>query len=286
MAGTLPGDVVTLSGGTATFADKNVGTGKTVTLTGAVLGGADAGNYMLGSVDTTTADITAAPVTVTAANKSKTVGAPDPALTYTVTTGAVFSGDSFSGELTRTAGETVGTYPITQGTLALSSNYSLDFVPATLTITPATSWMPVWRFRSNNMVGSYLWTPDPNEKASIIANLSTSWTYEGQAFLINTANPLNSNAMWRFRNKQDWTYFYTADPNEKNNLVTNLSATWALEGPAWKVSRTPTPMPVWRFRCLKNSTHLWTSDPNEKLTIENTLKSTYALEGIAYYLAQ
>ncbi len=31
------GDVVTLSGGTATFADKNVGTGKTVTLTGAVL---------------------------------------------------------------------------------------------------------------------------------------------------------------------------------------------------------------------------------------------------------
>ncbi len=31
VAGTLTGDVVTLSGGTATFADKNVGTGKTVT---------------------------------------------------------------------------------------------------------------------------------------------------------------------------------------------------------------------------------------------------------------
>ena len=35
----------TLTGGTATFDNKNVGTGKTVTLTGATLTGADAGNY-------------------------------------------------------------------------------------------------------------------------------------------------------------------------------------------------------------------------------------------------
>ena len=54
VAGTLPGDVVTLSGGTATFADKNVGTGKTVTLTGATLGGADAGNYALSVAPITT----------------------------------------------------------------------------------------------------------------------------------------------------------------------------------------------------------------------------------------
>src|SRR5207244_348324 len=45
------------------------------------------------------------------------------------------SGDSFSGSLSRDAGENVGTYAITQGSLALSSNYNLTYVGANLTIT-------------------------------------------------------------------------------------------------------------------------------------------------------
>src|SRR5207237_1902132 len=61
VASSFPGtilltDVVTFTGGTATFNNKNVGTGKTVTLAGATLAGADAGNYNLLSVNTTTAD--------------------------------------------------------------------------------------------------------------------------------------------------------------------------------------------------------------------------------------
>src|SRR5207244_643316 len=42
---TVAGDAVSLSGGSASFDTKDVGAGKTVTLTGAVLAGADAGNY-------------------------------------------------------------------------------------------------------------------------------------------------------------------------------------------------------------------------------------------------
>ncbi len=68
------GDNLTLTGGTATFSDKNVGTGKTVTLTGATLGGTDAGNYNLASVNTTTADITCAPLTITANDAEKYCG--------------------------------------------------------------------------------------------------------------------------------------------------------------------------------------------------------------------
>ena len=41
---------------------------------------------------------------------------------------------AFSGTLTRAAGETVGTHPIQQGTLALNANYNLTFVGANLTI--------------------------------------------------------------------------------------------------------------------------------------------------------
>ena len=60
-------DVVTLSGGTATFNNENVGTGKTVTLAGATLTGANAGNYVLDSVAPTTADITAKNLTINGA---------------------------------------------------------------------------------------------------------------------------------------------------------------------------------------------------------------------------
>ncbi|WP_431294334.1 MBG domain-containing protein [Pedobacter sp. P26] len=94
------------------------------------------GNYTLAYVG---ADLTigAKTVTVTAAAKSKTYGDADPALTYTFAP-ALVTGDSFSGTLTRLPGENVGTYAINQGTLALSSNYSLTYVGADLTISAKT----------------------------------------------------------------------------------------------------------------------------------------------------
>ncbi|MEB2785908.1 YDG domain-containing protein, partial [Algoriphagus persicinus] len=61
--GVIAPDAVTLTGGTATFSDANAALGKTVTLTGASLSGADAGNYNLTSVGTTTANISKAPST-------------------------------------------------------------------------------------------------------------------------------------------------------------------------------------------------------------------------------
>ena len=57
LAGAVAGDAVALIGGTATFADPNVGVNKTVTGTGFSLGGADAANYNLTGVGTTTATI-------------------------------------------------------------------------------------------------------------------------------------------------------------------------------------------------------------------------------------
>ncbi len=72
-------------------------------------------------------------IVVSADAKSKTYGDADPALTYTFTPALVGS-DTFSGGLTRDAGENVGTYAITQGTLALSSNYTLSYTGANLSI--------------------------------------------------------------------------------------------------------------------------------------------------------
>ena len=69
-SGWLGGDDITISS-TGVFSDKNVGSGKTVTLTSSA-SGADVGNYAFTHQTSTTADITAKPVTVsgiTASNK-------------------------------------------------------------------------------------------------------------------------------------------------------------------------------------------------------------------------
>jgi hypothetical protein len=67
LSGRLGSDVLTVSTASAagTFANKNAGSGKTVTIAGFSLGGADAGNYVLtGGPVVTTADITPAPITI------------------------------------------------------------------------------------------------------------------------------------------------------------------------------------------------------------------------------
>jgi len=80
--------------------------------------------------------ITAQPITVTAdASQGKVYGAADPTLTYSVTP-ALQSGDAFTGALSRAAGESVGSYVISQGDLSAGANYSITFAPADFSITP------------------------------------------------------------------------------------------------------------------------------------------------------
>jgi len=143
--------------------------------------------------------------------------------------------------------------------------------------------MPVWRFR-NLRNGFHLWSADPSEKANIINTLSATWLLEGVAYNINTSNPLNSSALWRFRNIRGGFYLYTADPGEMTHIKNTLSKTWTLEGVAYNVSRA-SGAPVWRFRNRRNGTYLYSADPNEVATIVATLKSTWLLEGVAYSLA-
>ena len=69
----IAGDVFTDSYTAATFADKNVGTGKTVSVSGISISGTDAGNYTFNTTATTTADITQRSLTVTASGVNKDV---------------------------------------------------------------------------------------------------------------------------------------------------------------------------------------------------------------------
>ncbi|MGS0758316.1 YDG domain-containing protein, partial [Roseateles sp. GG27B] len=76
---------MTLGGnGLASFADKNVGVGKAVTVTGYTLGGADAGNYLMAQPTGLTANITQANLAVTGLSAANKV--------YDATTAAAMSG--------------------------------------------------------------------------------------------------------------------------------------------------------------------------------------------------
>jgi hypothetical protein len=98
---------------------------------------ATASNYTITFVDGTLT-INPAPLTITADDKSKTYGDPDPAFTASYSgfklndTAAVVSGLKVS----RAAGENVGQYAITPSE-ATASNYTITFVDGTLTINPA-----------------------------------------------------------------------------------------------------------------------------------------------------
>ncbi len=136
--GVIGGDAVALYGGTAGFANKNVGTGKTVTLTGATLTGADAGNYVLDSVNTTTANITASHVTDSFTASNKVYDGNTSATVATRSPGAVVSGDvvSLSGGTAAFGNKNVGTgktVTLTGAVLAGTDagNYALDGVNTT-----------------------------------------------------------------------------------------------------------------------------------------------------------
>lgn len=82
------------------------------------------------------------PITITADNIEKVEGEPDPDLTYTISSGSLAFTDVIVGALEREIGETIGTYPITQGSLAIqdgnsSGNYNLTFEPGNFSIKSA-----------------------------------------------------------------------------------------------------------------------------------------------------
>ena len=99
--------------------------------------GGTASNYTITYVSGSLT-INPALLTVTASSgQGKVYGSSDPTLTYALTSGALVGSDSFSGSLSRAAGANVGSYAIGQGTLTAGSNYTLTYVGANFSITPA-----------------------------------------------------------------------------------------------------------------------------------------------------
>ena len=147
--GVISGDVVSLSNTGASFADKNVGTGKTVNVTGISASGTDSGNYSLTSTTaSTTANISAKPITVAAIGSNKTYDSTV-ADAVTLASSGVISGDvvSLSNTGASFADKNVGTAKTVSVTGISASgtdsgNYSLNnttaFTSANISAKPIT----------------------------------------------------------------------------------------------------------------------------------------------------
>ena len=142
VSGVLGNDDVGVEYGTAVFADANVGEGIAVAFSGFTLTGADKGNYYLSNQPASvTANITKAPLTITAKDKAIVYG-DEPA-----NDGVEYSGfigeeneSVLGGKLTYSYNykklDKVGKYTITPSGLT-ASNYEITYAAGTLTVKKA-----------------------------------------------------------------------------------------------------------------------------------------------------
>ncbi|MCX6223378.1 MAG: MBG domain-containing protein, partial [Bacteroidia bacterium] len=135
----------------------------------------NAGNYNITYVGAVF-EITPRKITVTIDPQTKVYGESDPPLTYSFAPTPLPYSDKWDGELARAPGEIVGSYNITQGTLAILDgsnvnmwlNYDitfLPFTPAVLTITPLTVYvtadLQTKVYGESDPALTYTFDPDP-----------------------------------------------------------------------------------------------------------------------------
>ncbi|ADY52957.1 Ig family protein [Pseudopedobacter saltans DSM 12145] len=136
----LAADNLTVNYTTATFNNKNVGTGKTVSVSGISISGDDAINYVPNTTTVTTAAITVKSLTIIADNKEKFEGENNPGLTASYN-GFVPGEDKTvltvqpNLSTTATANSLMGSYIISVSG-ASAQNYSISYQSGILTVKP------------------------------------------------------------------------------------------------------------------------------------------------------
>jgi len=135
----VAGDTVNLSDTSELFTNKNVGNGKTVNVTGISISGADASNYTLTSASaSTTANITAAELTVQPDSFTRLQAHANPTLTGSITGFVTGENITFLGAVptfstTADMSSIPGNYAITASG-GVAGNYTFHYLTGTMTV--------------------------------------------------------------------------------------------------------------------------------------------------------
>ena len=118
--------------------------------------------------------------------------------------------------------------------LATNPNWALEGPAFWASLATGTDLHPVHRFQ-NKLNGSYLYTIYDSERANIVANYAATFAYEGVAWNARQTTASGWSALYRFRNKTNGTYLFSAFESEKDAIVANYPTVFELEGVAYYV---------------------------------------------------
>jgi autotransporter-associated beta strand protein len=242
-SGLVVGDDVTVSA-TGTFDNKNVGTGKTVTLV-ETNAGDDVGNYTITDQGSTTANITAKTLTATASASNKVYDGNTTASVTLTFTGLV--GDE-------TLGQTVGatfadknvanakTVTVNSITLSddggLASNYTISTgqtTTANITQLSSVTWNGnagdgLWS-SANNWAGSAI--PDQNNVAAVVIPSAQNVTFDSDT-IGTIGSTITNNGTLTFNGATDYTFGQVISGSgalvKSNTNTLTLSATNTFSG--------------------------------------------------------
>ncbi len=200
LVGAVSGDGVALAGtATGTFANADVGTAKTVTISGLSLAGADAGNYTL-TPPTATADITGAATTTTLISSVNPVG--------------VGSNVTFTATVVSGAGTPAGTVVFLAGGVPFHTNTLAGGVAAASTdaLSPGTNTIRAEYAGGGNYLGSdgsleqvvkaFLVCGQTNVLLGILNNQDGTFTLllagtpQADYYIVSSSDPLLPAANW------------------------------------------------------------------------------------------
>lgn len=141
----------------------------------------------------------------------------------------------------------------------------------------------VYRFY-NRRTGTHFYTADESEKNSVIAKLGWLYSFEGPAYTAHGVDRVDTTPLYRFYNVRTGTHFYTANPDERDDVIARLGATYAYEGPAYFVSGITGSWTTGAFRFYNrsNGVHFYTVDPGERDSVIANLGWLYTYEGPAF----
>lgn len=144
----------------------------------------------------------------------------------------------------------------------------------------------VYRFWSG-AYGSHFYTSDIDERNRFIDQYDDkTWKFEGEAFKAADSSDPGAIPVYRFWGPKTKSYFYTANPGEKEEVIRKYPNDWTYEGVKFYVYPDGYPdnfRTVYRFWSHKLQHHFYTANEDEKNhIIANYPKDIWVLEGKAY----
>lgn len=97
--------------------------------------------------------------------------------------------------------------------------------------------VPLYRFYSNKNA-THFYTANEEEKKIVIDNYDDeTWLFEGVAYYVYPLEYTggSSRTVYRFWSNKLKRHFFTANEDEKQNIINNLSGTYEFEGAAWQI---------------------------------------------------